>query len=135
MYKSLPVRHVLSNSQQTATIYKKSRTEHFSNARHGLLSSSTIQASRSESRVGVGQELLKVGLEPGASLRSRLESIRKAAVEVVTGGAGVAGTITLATGLDPNESVEEGMAGVGRRPSAEAGALSTVSDVDGERER
>ena len=80
-------------------------------------------ASRLESRVGVGQELLKVGLEPGASLRSRLEGIGKAAVEVVAGGAGVAGTIALATGLDPDESVEEGVAGVGRRAGAEAGAL------------
>lgn len=36
-----------------------------------------------ESRVGVGQKLLKVGLEPGSSLRCRLESIRIAAVVIV----------------------------------------------------
>ena len=71
--------------------------------------------------------MLEVGLEPSTSLRSRLEGIGKAAVEVVAGGAGVAGTIALATGLDPNEGIEEGMAGVGRRASAEAGALSTMS--------
>ena len=56
-------------------------------------------------------------------------------MEVVAGGAGVAGAIALAAGLDPDESVEEGMAGVGRRAGAEAGALSTVSDVDGKGER
>ncbi len=91
-------------------------------------------ASRLESRVGVGQELLEVGLEPGASLRSRLESIRQTAVVVVAGGAGVAGAIALATGLDPDEGIEEGVAGVGGRANTEASALSIMLDVDGERE-
>ncbi len=114
--------------------------QHFSNASvMCLLTSPTSRAgpttrSRLESRVGVGQELLKVGLEPLASLRSRLESIRKATVVVVAGGAGVAGAIALATGLDPDEGVEEVMAGVGGRANTEAGALSTMLDVDCERE-
>ncbi len=80
-----------------------------------------------ESRVGVGEQLLEVGLEPLASLGGGLEGIGEAAVVVVAGSAGVAGAVALATGLDPDEGIEEAVAGVGGRARTEAGALFSVS--------
>lgn len=79
-----------------------------------------------ERRVGVGEELDKVGLEPLASLRGRLEGIRQAAVGVVADGTGVAGAVALTTGLDPDKGVEQVVAGVGRRAQAEASADSVA---------
>jgi len=79
-----------------------------------------------EGRVGVGEELLEVGLEPLASLGSGLEGIRQAAVVVVAGSRGVAGAVALATGLDPDEGIKKVVAGVGSRAGTEAGALGVA---------
>lgn len=61
-------------------------------------------------------------LEPRAGLGGGLERVGEAAVVVVAGGGGVAGAVALAAGLDPNEGVLEGVAGVGGEGLAEAGA-------------
>lgn len=82
----------------------------------------SAKTTRLESRVSVLEQLLKVSLEPLASLRGRLESIRETAVEVIAGSGGVGGTVGLATGLDPDEGVGDGGAGVGGGAGAEAGA-------------
>lgn len=71
------------------------------------------QPTRSESRVCVGQELLEVRLEPGTGLRGGLERVGLAAVEIVAGGALVAGAVRLAAGLDPDEGILELQARVG----------------------
>lgn len=76
-----------------------------------------------ESRVGVPEQHLKVSLEPGASLRSGLEGVRVTAVSIVTSGAGVAGAIALSTRLDPDDGVDERVAGVGGRAHAKARVL------------
>jgi len=57
--------------------------------------------------------LSKVGLEPGTGLRSRLERIRESAVGVKASSGRVGGTVTLSTGLDPDESVLKCVSGVG----------------------
>jgi hypothetical protein len=79
-------------------------------------------SNRLERRVGVGEQLLEVGLEPLAGLGGGLEGIRQAAVVVVAGSGGVAGAVALTTGLDPDEGVEQVVAGFGRGAPAEAGA-------------
>lgn len=68
-------------------------------------SSITSQPTSLESRVGVGQELLEVGLEPRTSLGGGLEGVGLAAVEVVPGGARVASAVRLTAGLDPDEGI------------------------------
>ncbi len=113
--------------QLTATMYKKGK---FINLLRVVPHLEDALPVHLESRVGVGEQLDKVGLEPLASLGSGLEGIRQAAVVVVAGGAGIAGTVTLATGLDPGKGVEEGVAGVGAGANAEAGALPmAISNV------
>jgi hypothetical protein len=47
-------------------------------------------------------------------------------VVVVAGGAGVAGAVGLATGLDPDEGVQELVARLGGRADTEAGALGVA---------
>lgn len=74
-----------------------------------------------ERGVGVDEQLLKVGLEPLAGLRGRLHGIGTAAEVVVAGSRGVAGTVALATGLDPDKGVGEFEAGVGGGADAESG--------------
>lgn len=80
------------------------------------------QPTRSESRVGVGQELLEVRLEPGTGLRGRLERVGLAAVEIVTGGTLVAGAVRLAAGLDPDEGILELQTRVGGRTETKTGS-------------
>lgn len=81
-----------------------------------------IHSPRLERGVRVGQELLKVCLEPGTRLRSRLKGIGLAAVEVVPRRAGVAGSIALASGLDPHEGILQLETCVGRGPEAKPSA-------------
>lgn len=80
------------------------------------------QPTRSESRVGVGQELLEVRLEPGTGLRGGLERVGLAAVEIVTGGTLVAGAVRLAAGLDPDEGILELQARVGGGAETKTGS-------------
>lgn len=77
---------------------------------------------RLESGVSVLEQLLKVSLEPLTSLRGRLEGIRETAVVVIAGSRGVAGTIGLTTGLDPDEGISQRGASVGGRADTETGA-------------
>ena len=51
-------------------------------------------------------QLLKVGLEPGARLRRRLQRVGRRAVHVVARRALLRRAVALATGLDPHEGVE-----------------------------
>lgn len=82
----------------------------------------TSQPTSLESRVGIGQELLEVGLEPRAGLGGRLEGVGLPAVEVVPGGALVAGAVRLAAGLDPDEGILDLEARVGGGAETEAGS-------------
>ena len=52
--------------------------------------------------------------------------LRDTALAVVAGGRGVGGTVALASGLDPDDRVDEGRAGARRRARAEAGALDVA---------
>ena len=79
-----------------------------------------------ERGVGVGEQLLKVSLEPLTGLGGGLQGGGETAVEVVAGGAGVAGTVTLTTGLDPDEGVEPVITGVSGRSGTETGALGVA---------
>lgn len=72
------------------------------------------------------EQLLEVGLEPGTSLRSRSQRISVAAVSIVASGARVAGAIALSARLDPDNSVDKRIAGVGRRQAAKASALDVA---------
>lgn len=103
-----------------------------------LIITATIRATASqpislESRVGVGQELLEVGLEPGTGLGGGLQGVGLPAVEVVPGGALVAGAVRLTAGLDPDEGVLELKARVGGGAEAETSSpgcscQSTISE-------
>lgn len=75
-----------------------------------------------ESRVGVRQELLEVRLEPRAGLGRGLEGVGLPTVEVVPGGARVAGTIRLTAGLDPDEGILDFETSVGGWAEAETGS-------------
>jgi hypothetical protein len=90
----------------------------------------TSQPIRLESRVGVGQELLEVRLEPGACLRSGLEGVGLPAVEVVPGGALVAGAVRLAARLDPDEGILELEARVGGGAEAKTGSSGVLVSVN-----
>lgn len=78
----------------------------------------TVSRPSLESRVGVGQELREVRLEPGAGLGGGLEGVGLPAVEVVPGGGLVAGAVRLAAGLDPDEGIlnVEARVGGGAQP-------------------
>lgn len=82
--------------------------------------------NNSECGVGVGDEHLEVCLEPGAGLGSGLLGVRETAVGVVAGARGVRGTVALASGLDPDDGVDERRAGVGRRAGTEAGVVDVA---------
>lgn len=73
-------------------------------------------------RIGVGKKLHEVGLEPRAGLGSGLEGIILSTVEVIASRTGVRGTVTLATGLHPDEGVNKRGSRVGRWAQPEAGA-------------
>lgn len=85
----------------------------------------TNSCSCLESRFGVFQEHLKVSLIPLSSLRRGLVCVRLATERVVAGRAGVAGTVRLTTGLDPDEGIGESRPSVGRGTDTKAG----VDDV------
>lgn len=78
--------------------------------------------NRLEAWVGVDEQLLEVGLEPSSSLGGRLEGIAVSAVGVVARRGGVRGTVTLTTGLDPDESVLKSITSVGGEGGTEASA-------------
>lgn len=85
----------------------------------GLIVTVTVSRPSLESRVGVGQKLREVRLEPGAGLGGGLEGVGLPAVEVVPGGGRVAGAIRLAAGLDPDEGILNVEASVGGGAEAE----------------
>ena len=67
-------------------------------------------SSLQESWVRVSEELLEVCLEPSTGFWSWLESIGSTASGIVSDSAGVGGSDSLSTWLDPDERVEEGRA-------------------------
>lgn len=79
-----------------------------------------------EGRVGVVDEVLKVSLVPLAGLGRGLVGIRLAAEAVVADGGAVAGTVRLATGLDPHESVGELEASVSSGADTETGTADVA---------
>jgi hypothetical protein len=64
-----------------------------------------------ECRAGIDEKLLEVGLEPCACFGSRLESICKTAMRIVSGSSGIGGSITFASRLDPNVCVQQWIIG------------------------
>lgn len=62
-------------------------------------------------------------LEPGASLRSRLKGSSGTTVSVVALSTLVRGAIALTTGLDPNEGVDQLVAGVGSWANSKSSSL------------
>ncbi len=72
-----------------------------------------------EGRNGVLNQLLEVSLVPLPSLGRRLEGILVAAERIVTIRAGVADTIRLSARLDPDEGIDEGVAGARGRTDTE----------------
>jgi hypothetical protein len=85
-----------------------------------------VPLRRLKSRLSVLEQHLEVGLVPLASLGGGLERIRLTTVRVVAVSRGIAGTIRLATGLDPDKGVDEGVASGGRRAHTEAGAVDVA---------
>jgi hypothetical protein len=79
-----------------------------------------------QSRLSILDQLLKVGLVPLSSLRTRRESIRHTTERIITGGARITGTIRLATRLDPHECINQRIARGARGPHAEARALDVA---------
>jgi hypothetical protein len=79
-----------------------------------------------ERGLSVLDEHLEVSLVPGTSLRSRLERIVLSAVRVVAGSAGVGSTIGLATGLDPDEGINEGISSGASGADTETGAVDVA---------
>jgi hypothetical protein len=77
------------------------------------------------------EQLLKVGLEPSTSLRSRGQRIRVTAVSVVAAGARVASTVALSTRLDPNDSINKSITSVGSRGASETGTLDIAPVTPG----
>jgi hypothetical protein len=92
--------------------YRKSRTDDID--REGL-----------ECRVGVGDEVNEVGLEPLSGLGSGDLSIRTTAHGVVAGSAGVGGTIGFSSWLDPDDGIDVRRAGA----SGWVGTETSVLDV------
>lgn len=82
--------------------------------------------SRLQSWLSVLDQVLKVGLVPRTSLRRRGERIGHTAVRVVAGRRAVRGTIGLATRLDPDESIDEGVASAAGRADTKASALDVA---------
>lgn len=79
---------------------KNSRTLHSPN------DAAVLSLTRLKRRVGIGQELLKVRLEPCASLRSRSQCISIAAVEIIARGSRVARPIGLTARLHPDDGIQ-----------------------------
>jgi hypothetical protein len=79
-----------------------------------------------ERGLSVLDEHLEVSLVPGTSLRSRLVSILLSAVRVVASSAGVGSTIGLATGLDPDEGINEGVSSSTSGADTETGAVDVA---------
>lgn len=82
----------------------------------------SLADSLCQSRVCVGEQLLKVGLEPSTGLRSGLKSVRETAVKVVAARRGVGSSVALATGLDPDKGINEIVTSAGGRPDTETSA-------------
>lgn len=82
----------------------------------GIITRTSLQ-----SRVGVLDEHLKVGLVPLAGLGRRLVRILLATEGVVAGGAGVAGTVRFTSRLDPDEGVSEVRVDISSGTRTEAG--------------
>lgn len=75
---------------------------------------------------GVLDQHLEVSLVPSTSLRRWLERIVLSAERVIAVGAGVRGTVRLATGLDPDEGVDEAGASGASRADTEAGTVDVA---------
>ncbi len=84
-----------------------------------------------EGGLGVLEQHLKVGLVPGTSLRSRLESIIVTTERIVSVGSGIASTVRLSTGLDPDESIDEGVTGASRGSDTEPGSVDIAPVTPG----
>ena len=82
--------------------------------------------NRLERRLRVLQQRLEVRLVPRPGLGAGLEGIVLPAERVVAHGGGVAGTVALAAGLDPDERVDLARARAGGRACAEAGTLDVA---------
>ena len=79
-----------------------------------------------ELRASVLEEHLKVLLVPLTGLGRRLEGVGHAAERVVAGGRCVASSVRLATGLAPDEGIDELGTGIGGRADTEAGAVNVA---------
>lgn len=90
----------------------------------------SIQLKRLNSRGCIAQEHFEVSLVPLSGFRRRLESVRLSAESVVADGAGVAGTVRLATRLDPHKSIKQRSAGVrGRLRTGTETSIDNVAPV------
>ena len=69
---------------------------------------------------------LEVRLEPGTSFGRGLRGVRERARRVEARRRAVGRAVGLASGLDPDDGVNERVAGVGRRAGTEAGALDVA---------
>lgn len=114
----LPRRETLSRSDQLLLDLVQSCTD-------TTASAATTIASL-ELGLGVLEQHLEVGLVPGTSLGRGLEGVVLAAEAVVPGGGRVAGSVGLATGLDPDEGIGKLVAGVGRGADTESGAVDVA---------
>jgi hypothetical protein len=86
----------------------------------------TLKSASLTLESSVLEELLKVSLEPSTSLGSRHQRISVTAVSVVAGRTRVAGAVTLATRLDPNNGIDKSIARVGGRDASETGTLDVA---------
>jgi hypothetical protein len=84
------------------------------------------KTTRLQRRVGLDDEGVEVLLEPGAGLRGGRVRVRERAGGVVACRRAVAGAVTLASGLDPHNGVDEGRAGVRGRADTEASTLDVA---------
>ena len=81
-----------------------------------------LDAGRLELGLGVLEEHLEVGLVPLTSLGRGLVGIGLTAVRVVSGGARVAGSVRLTTGLTPDE-------GIGQLETSVSGGADTETSA------
>ena len=100
------------------------RTIDFNNNNLRYFNTLTLESSASE-------QLLKVGLEPSTSLRSRGQRVGVTTVGVVTAGARVTGAVALSARLDPDEGVDKRVASVGGRGASETGTLDVAPVAPG----
>lgn len=80
-------------------------------------------------RVGINKQLLEIRLEPGPRLGRRLQRIRISTVGIVARAGAVRSAIALTTGLNPDKSIEQWVAGVstGARTKARADDIAPVA--------